>query len=347
MHFIGVDLHKQIISVCVLVRAGDQRQVMARRTLRCDQPEQIQAYFVGWAPFQVVVEATSSYEWFVQLLEPFAQRIVLAHPKKLRIIAESTKKTDKLDAQVLAEFLSLDMIPSAHRPSPRLREYRALVRQRQYVQRRITSLKNRLRHLLSHYNADVKHLFSQEGQTYLDQLAISAADRFVVEQLREAWRFFDGQLVAIDKQLRQFARSAPVAEREARQVLESIPCVGPVTIDVVLSELGDVRRFRSQKQVAAYAGLAPGIRESAGRGKQLSITKEGSGLLRWVLIETSWRLVMKTRRWGLLYEKLKQRIGSKKAIVAIARRLLCVMVALLRSGQAYRLSSEARVLNPT
>ena len=343
MHFIGVDLHKQVISVCVMMRVGDERRVVARKTLRCDQSEQIREFFASQTPFQAVVEATSSYEWFVQLLEPLAERIVLAHPKKLRVIAESTKKTDKLDAQVLAEFLSLDMIPSAHRPSPRLREHRALVRQRQYVQRRITSLKNRMRHLLANYNADVKHLFSEEGQVYLDQLTISTTDRFVVEQLQQAWRFFDGQLVAIDKQLRQFAKSAPVAEREARQVLETIPCVGPVTIDVVLSELGDVRRFRSQKQAAAYAGLAPGFRESAGRGKQLGITKEGSGLLRWVLIETSWRLVMKTRRWGMIYEKLKQRTGAKKAIVAIARRLLGVMVALLRSGRRYSLASEAHV----
>jgi len=146
----------------------------------------------------------------------------------------------------------------------------------------------------------------------------------------------------MDEQLRQFAKSAPVAEREARQVLETIPCVGPVTADVVLSELGDVRRFRSEKQVAAYAGLAPGIRQSAGRGKQLGITKEGSGLLRWVLIETAWRLVGKTRRWGLIYEKLKRRTGAKKAIVAVARRVLCVMVALLRSGRRYSLASEAQ-----
>ncbi len=81
MHFIGVDLHKQVISVCVLVRAGHERRVVARRTLRCDQPRQIQEFFTEWASFQAVVEATSSYEWFVQLLEPLAERIVLAHPK--------------------------------------------------------------------------------------------------------------------------------------------------------------------------------------------------------------------------------------------------------------------------
>jgi hypothetical protein len=102
-------------------KAG-QRVVVKRETLRCDQPRRIQSWFRRLGSFQVTVEATSSYEWFVQLVEPLAERVVLAHPKKLRVIAESTRKTDKLDAQVLAEFLSLDMIPQAHRPSPRLRE---------------------------------------------------------------------------------------------------------------------------------------------------------------------------------------------------------------------------------
>ena len=126
MHFIGVDLHKKTLSVCVLVREAGQRRIVARRSLRCDQPEELRAFFAAMAPFELTVEATSSYEWLVQLVEPLAQRIVLAHPKKLRVIAESTKKTDKLDAQTLAEFLALDMIPSAHRPSSRLREHRSL-----------------------------------------------------------------------------------------------------------------------------------------------------------------------------------------------------------------------------
>jgi transposase len=112
--------------------------------------------------------------------------------------------------------------------------------------------------------------------------------------------------------------------------------VGTVTVDVVVSELGDVRRFRSAKQVCAYAGLAPGQRESAGRSKQLGITKEGSALLRWVLIEAAWQLVYRTRRWGAVFETLARRTGKKKAIVAVARRLLCVMVSLLRSGRAYQ-----------
>lgn len=109
-----------------------------------------------------------------------------------------------------------------------------------------------------------------------------------------------------------------------------------MTIDVVLAEAGDVRRFGSQRKATAYAGLAPGIRESAGKAKQLGITKQGSRLLRAMLVELAWRLAIKTKRWGTVYDKLKARCGAKKAIVAVARRVWCVLVSMLNSGQAYR-----------
>jgi transposase len=337
MNFVGIDLHKKTITLCVV---NQQRLVLARKTFLCAEPDRLRAFFAGLGSFRAVVEATASYEWLWQLLEPLADRLVLAHPKKLRVIAESTRKTDQLDAQVLAEFLALDMIPEAYRPTPRQRQHRALVRQRFFWRRCTTAVKNKIRHLLADYNADRKDLFSAQGLEHLATVPLTAADRLVVEQLLATWQHYEGQRQALDQGLRAFAKKAPGAEQEARAVLASIPDVGPVTIDIVVSEIGDIRRFRSAKKVVAYAGLAPAQRESAGRGKELGITKEGSRLLRWALVEAAWRLVRHSRRWGSAFERLRQRRGKKKAIVAVARRLLGVMTALLRTGQRYRPEAE-------
>ncbi len=161
----------------------------------------------------------------------------------------------------------------------------------------------------------------------------------MLNQLRALWEALEDQRAALDKELRAFAKKAPAAEAEARAVLKSIPNIGPVTVDIVVSELGDVQRFRSAKRVSAYAGLAPGQRESAGKSHELGITKEGSRLLRWALVEAAWRLVRKSQRWSRIFEQIRERRGKKKAVVAVARRLLGVMVALLRTGQRYRLAS--------
>jgi transposase len=254
----------------------------------------------------------------------------------MRIIAESTRKSDQLDAQVLAEFLALDMIPESYRPSKRQRAHRILVRHRSYLSRRLTSVRNKIRRILSNYNADREDLFTEMGLVYLSKTAVLEADRFVLDQLLVELRTYTQQLAEADKRLEAFAQEAPAKEAEARAILDTIPGVGPVTINVVVSELGDIGRFRSQKKACAYAGLVPGQRESAGRTRELSITKEGPRLLRWVLVQAAWRLVNTTTRWRGIFEGILKRRGKKKAIVAVARRLLCVMVSMLQSGRSYR-----------
>jgi transposase len=335
MNFVGIDLHKKTISVCVV---NQERKVLKRATLACVEPHHIVTFFQGLGAFTAVVEATASYEWLWQLLEPLAQQLVLAHPKKLRVIAESKNKSDRLDAQVLAEFLALDMVPEAYRPTPRQRQHRALVRHRQQVRRSLVRVRNRIRHLLGNYNADRRELFTAAGRAYLAEVAVSAADRFVLDQLLGTWEHHLGQLAAVNKQLAALAKKAPAAEREARACLRSMPGVGVVTMDVVISEIGDIGRFRSNPKVVAYAGLAPGQRESAGRKKELGITKEGSRLLRWAMVQAAWRVVRPAGRWRTVFERLRQRRGKKKAIVAVARRLLGVLATLWRTGQRYRLA---------
>lgn len=341
MKYVGVDLHKQVIALCVVVVDDGRRQVKGRRRLACRDTGAVDAFFADLGPFEVAVEATSAYEWFLQRIEQRASRIVLVHPRKMRIIAESRRKTDRLDAQILAEFLAAGELPEAWRPTPRVRQHRTLVRHRDHLRRRITSVKSRLRSVLAHYNADVPRLFTVAGREYLASLPLGTADRFVLEDLCAELDYHVQKRRAVDRELRQFAFDAPIAEREAREVLASVPCMGPVTVEVVLSELGDVRRFGAQGQIVQFAGLAPGVRESAGRRKNQRITKEGSPLLRWAMVELAWRLVNKTRRWGMLYEKLRARCGNaKKAIVAIARRALCVLASLLKSGSRYSMASE-------
>jgi transposase len=342
MKFIGVDLHKKTISLCVVVVVAGKRQVVRRRRFDCQKTEAIRAFFEEQGTFQAVVEATANYEWFLLLIEDLADRCVLAHPKKLRVIAECKHKSDKVDAQILAEFLAMDMIPEAYRPSPRIRQYRVLVRHRRWLQGRTTSLKCKLRDKAAHYNADIAELFTLKGEKHLAEIAMSRADRFQTTEMLKLLYFCQEQFENVNAELRRFAKTAPGPEREARAVLTTIPEVGPVTIDIVLSELGDWRRFRNAKQVVSFAGLDPGYRESDGKGKRLSITKEGSRLLRWAMIETAWRFVGKFARWRHIFATLKKNTGStKKAIVGVARRILCVIYAMLRDGRAYRLEAKA------
>jgi transposase len=332
VNYVGIDLHKKTIVLCVM---NQDRKATHRKTFACCQTEAIGEFFRGLGTFRAVVEATASYEWLVELIEPLAQKVVLAHPGKLRVIAESAKKTDKLDAQVLAEFLARDMIPEAFRPTQRQRQRRALVRHRQHLKQSVTALKSKMRRIAADYNADRKDLFTADGWKALGAAQLRDADRLVLDQLYAGWQHLEGQLQALAERLKEFATQAPAKEAEARAKLGTIPGIGPVTVDVVVSELGDVTRFRSVKAVCAYAGLVPAVRQSGGKGKDLGITKTGSPLLRWALVEAAWRVIRQGAAWRRVYERVKKEAGGKKAIVAVARRLLVVMAAMLRDGTNY------------
>lgn len=340
MKFIGADLHKKTITFCVLSEGKNRKlEMVTTRRLHCALPGLIEEFLHEQGQAELVVEATIGFDWFAALAEKVCRRVVIAHPGKLRIIAESTRKSDKVDARILAEFLAKDMIPEAWRPTPRVRQHRSLIRYRHRLVRRRTSVKNTIRGILTRYNADRSDLFTRKGWAAALKTDLHAAEKWILEQHKADLDGIRKQLSAIEVKLDAFEEEASVAEREARAVLATMPSVGPVTIDVVLAELGDWRRFKNADAVAAFAGLDPGVRCSDETRHNLRLTRAGSPLLRYTMIQLAHRLKRTTARWRSIYTKLEKRIGAKKATCAIARRLLITMYAMLRDGRAYQMAA--------
>ena len=336
MKYVGIDLHKKSIVLCVVDK---DRKILERQRFLCADVERIKAYFGQLDSFQFVVEATATYEWLVQLLEPVADSWVLAHPSKMRVIAESTKKSDKLDAQTLAEFLALGMIPKAYRPTTRQREHRVLVRHRVQCRQRVSRLKCQIRHLAASYNADRLDLFDVDRLEDLRRRKdLTGADRFVLEQRLKSYGEALQRLSEAKAELKSFASKGPESEQKERAIVQSAPGVGEAVCEVVLAELADAGRFGSIKQATAYAGLVPGKRQSDNKSKDLGITKKGSRLLRWAMVQAAWQAVRHSTRWRTVYEQLRRRRGPKRAIVAVARRLLGVLASMLKAGEKYRWS---------
>lgn len=333
MRYVGIDLHKRSLTVCVIDRVTGE--TFGRRLLCQDQAE-ILEYFRKLGKFQAVVEASATYEWLWELLEPIAERLVLAHPKKVRVIAESMAKTDKRDAAFLAWLLSQDSVPEAHRPSPRQRAYQHLVRHRVFLVRQCAKIKVKIKHLFAARNVDCKGIFTQVKAATLAKV-LPEAERFRVEELEAILEALVVRLDKAEKALKAFRKAAPPAEKENHAIITSVPGAGFVTADVVLSTLGDVRRFSSVKKVTSYSGLVPGIRISDNhrKRKELHITKEGSRLLRSMLVQAAWRAIRESSYWLRDFERVAQRRGRKKAIVAVARRLLGVIYTLLKQQRGY------------
>jgi len=341
MRYIGADLHKHSITFCVVETDQQNIRVIKRQRVMCCEIHRIEEFLKSHAPYELTVEATIGYEWFAELAGKSAAKVVLAHAGKLRIIAESTRKTDKIDAYVLAEFLARNMVPAAWQPTARVRQHRALVRRRCKVQSRMTSIKNTLRGILTRYNQDLGTLFSRVGREHYENIkaTLLSEDAWVIDDLFDELKEQQTRLKKVDARLVEFATSASLKEREAREILKSLPGAGPVTIDTILAELGDWTRFRNADSVVSYAGLDPGVRESDGRRTDLKISKAGSPLLRWILIQLAHRMKRTSTRWARVFEQISRRAGRKKATVAVARRLLLVIFAMLRDGRSYQLAA--------
>lgn len=341
MKFVGADLHKKSITLCVVELVDRSSRLIQGKRIACKEVSKIEQFLRSLGKFQVTVEATIGYDWFAALAEKYADRVVIAHAGKLRIIAESTRKTDKIDARVLADFLAYDMIPEAWRATPRVRQHRSLVRRRHKIQSRITSIKNTMHGVLTRYNADRSDLFTSLGWRATQKLQLLEEERWLLDDLWEDLQEASHRLDRVDDRLIRFASKATNREREARAVLTTMPQVGVVTIETILAELGDWERFRCADAVVSFAGLDPGVRESDGHRKDLKLTKAGSPLLRWIMIQLAHRVKRKSPRWRGAFERLSKRIGNKKATCAIARRLLLVIYAMLRDGRAYQLPAAA------
>jgi len=333
MKFVGIDLHKKSITLCVRDASG---RVLTRRRLHTADTERIVGFCRELGRFAFCVEATAAYEWLVQLLEPLATKWVLVHPGKMRLIAESTEKSDRVDAEVLSEFLQLGKLPRAYRPTPRQRGHRTLARYRARCRQQVTRLRCRIRHVVAGYNADRPDLFGPEGREHLARVDLTGADRFVLDQLLAEHDRGLEQLAAAKKELQAFAAGGDDAEQRARAIATSVPGIGEAIAEVALAELADVERFGSIAAAGKYAGLVPGRRGSGDKVIELGITKQGSRLLRWAMVQAAWQAVRHSARWRAVFEPIRRRRGAKRAIVAVARRLLVVLVSMLKSGQVYQ-----------
>ena len=202
-------------------------------------------------------------------------------------------------------------------------------------------IKNTARGVLTRYNQDRANLFSVAGREHVEGLGdiLLQEDAWVLDDLFDELKEQTARLKKVEKRLEEFAQSAPLREREARAVLDTMPGVGLVTIETILAELGDWTRFKNGAAVVSYAGLDPGVRDSDGRRKDLKITKAGSPLLRWVMIQLAHRM-KRTSRWSRVFAQISRRAGKKKATVAMARRLLTVIFAMLRDGREYQMAAD-------
>jgi transposase len=330
---IGLDVHQSRTSVCILDGKGNTlRQVEVKGGYQAvaDHLAKIRH------PFQVCYEASTGYGVLYDLLTPLAQKIQVAHPGRLALIYKSKKKHNRADAQKLASVMHLNQVPEVHVPRQEVRSWRGLIEHRRSLVDQSTAVKNQIRALLR--GQGIKGLVGRRQWTQAG-----------IQWLKEQTWPTEHEKLRVDLLLEQVAQVREKADRITQaldhiaqehpgvKLLMTIPGVGARTAEAFVAYVDDPRRFHSGA-IGAYFGLVP-REDSTGDYRRLGhITKEGPATVRKLVTEAAWRGAFKSARIKAVYERiLKGDPGRKKlAIVATGHWLCRVMLAMLKTGEAFR-----------
>ncbi len=283
-------------------------------------------------PRQVVVEASGFWPAFARAAGPEAAPMVMVHPQRVKAIASARLKNDRVDSATLAHLSRCDLLPAAWMADEATQQLRLRVRLRITLGRQRARAKNQLQAVLHQegFKKPVTDVFGKRGRAWLKGLALSSAGQIVVDTWLREVDHLDVELAEQTRELERLART----DARAR-FLQTVPGIGAYAAMVILAEVGDVERFQNKRALASYAGLTPVVRESAGKRKRGGITHQGSNTLRWIMLQVAQVAARYSPGARSYYAGLRQRKPAQVARIALARKLLTVVWALLHHGVCY------------
>ena len=323
--YVGIDFHRRR-SVIVRMDAAGERLAVARVANESAAFASVIAD-AGPAP-EVVIEATYGWYWIVDLLQQQGATVHLANPHALNW-GQRRVKNDVIDATDLADMLRLGRLPEAWIAPPAWRELRELVRYRAKLVQLRSGLKAQVHAVMAKEGVlpAVGDMFCHKGNEQLDAMGLSRNYAIRVASLRGLIAIYDDEIVALERDIHRHLRH----DRGYRAV-QVINGVGPTIAAILVAEIGDIGRFPTPQHLCSWAGLTPGHRESDVKAHRSGITKQGSKLLRWSLIEGISRY-HGGPKLAADYRAIAQRRGINKARVAVARKVLTLAYYGLRDGE--------------
>jgi transposase len=343
---IGLDLGDRCSWYCVLDEAGE---IVLEQKLGTT-PKAMQDVFGTTPRSRIALETGMHSPWVSRLLSELGHEVIVAHARNVRLIGESRRKDDRLDAQTLARLARIDpqlLCPVKHR-SAKAQADLTVIRARAGLVRARTALVNTARGLAKSYGerlrgCNVRNMnpgkaegLSPELQSALEPLLAA------IESLSERIREYHQQIEQLAEE--RYPQAA---------LLKQVKGVGTLIALTFLLTLEDAHRLGKSRDVGCYLGLQPGRRNSGQSEPQLHISKEGDPYLRTLLVQGAQHILgpfgadCDLRRWGLKLAERGGRNGKKRAIIATARKLAVLLHRLWVSGEVYEpLRNRSRLTMP-
>ena len=331
--FVGIDVHKKTYSVVANV---DREVVKKWTTVASPQKlaEQLLKYFEG-ARIHTAYEAGFSAFVLHRELVKYGIDNIVVHVPSIEIAVHDRVKTDKRDAKKLASLLEAGRLKGNRVPTEEEELHRMLSRTRQQLVEDRTAVENKIRmkfHQLGLIDPDDNRSMSHKlvkdllAQTLSEELTVA------VEAYWTIWKSLDEQIAKLDQRLKHQADSDP-----NEKIYRSAPGIGRVSARVLSNELGDMSQFKNERQLFSYTGLTPSEYSSGENIRKGRISRQGNSRVRGILVEIAWRAIKKDKALAKFFERLYPHTGKKRAIVAVARKLIGRIRAAFRQGENYQM----------
>lgn len=325
--YIGVDFHpyQQTVAFC----DATDGEIKYRQFSHSDK-QSLRAFYRQCPKDSVIgVEATGSLQWFEKLLFEIGLRLQIGNPRLIRRMALSRHKNDFRDAETILDLLLRGNFPSILPKSEHSQLVLQLLGLRHRLVAQRTSLANQLQSFARRKGLEQ---FRTKAKTAKEKLASAAENETEALLIDSRWAVYEQLNAEIGRLETELGSQA--TRDEQVQLLLTHPGVGYLTALALIHTLGDARRFRKKEQVVAFVGLDP-LEKSSGERKRIGqISKHGSRLLRFLLVQAA--QVSRDKRLKEFYHRVNRRRGKPKAKVATARKLLINCYVMLREQINYQ-----------
>ena len=332
--FAGVDLGDKTSEVFLADEAG---KCVERAKVRTTQAG-IRKYFEGRERMKVALEVGTHSPWVSRLVAELGHEVVVANARNVRLISQNDKKNDRKDAELRARLVRVDpelLSPIEHRSAEDSMALES-VKARAVLVRARTMLLNHVRQVVKSQGHGIPdcsaEVFPERAREHLDE-GMRAVLNPVLNEIQSS----PLQVKKLDRQIADLqGRKYPETK-----ILRQVPGVGPITALTYRLVIQSPARFDDPRQVGSYLGLRPRQDQSGTTDKQLRITKAGDPYLRSLLVGCAQYILGRhgpdsdLRRWGLTLAGRGGKNAKKRAVVAVARKLSVLMMALWKSGQVY------------
>jgi transposase len=332
--FVGVDLHQCTVSLTAVDPRGE---VIRRLKISTKSVEKIDGWLLDLPrPSHLAVEACPFVEWFIDRYRPSVDQLDIADATELANLRGKRRKTDRNDALDIARRLARGECPLGFIADEPLMQLRKRGRHWRQLSRLLARSKHSLKSMLHAANLRgpkfdgagahrwflaQRHLLGAvQQQAFADYLDII----LLVERARQR----------LDREI-QCAIATP-RFRDIVRRLQTVPGIGNIWGCIIAAEIGPFDRFPNADTLEFWAGLTADLKESAGRTQSGNITKAGSATLRWALCKAALTLCHSDAQQEAIRQRLIKRIGKPKANVAMGRRLLRMLFAMMRDGKDFQ-----------